>query len=117
MHILLYILWNVSFKNQVISTEWYRLKIYVWTLFINYPVSLSKYAVTSPDTVSNGYSVKIMLSKTPPQYFIVLASSVKTLEVKAIEFHWIDVLVCEKLRGGGLYTKNIVCKNVMLTIS
>ena len=31
-----------------------------------------------------------MLYKTPPLYFIVLASSVKTKEVKVIEFHRID---------------------------
>ena len=40
-------------------------------------------AVTSPDTVSNGNSVKTKLYKTPPPYFIVLASSVKILEFKA----------------------------------
>ena len=37
----------------------------------------------------NGSSVKTKLYNTPPTYFIVLASSVKILEVKAIEFHHI----------------------------
>ena len=32
------------------------------------------------------HSVKTRLYKTPPQYFIVLASSVKTKEVKVIDF-------------------------------
>ena len=32
-------------------------------------------------------SVKKKLYKTPPPYFIVLASSGTTMEVKAIEFH------------------------------
>ena len=35
-----------------------------------------------------------MLYETPPPYFIVLASSVKTLKVRAIEFHRISVTVC-----------------------
>ena len=48
-------------------------------------------AVTSPETVLNGNSVKTMLYKTP--YFILLASSVKTLEVKAIECHIIVIPV------------------------
>ena len=41
----------------------------------------------SPETLLNGYSVKAILYKTPSPYFIGLASSVKTLEVKAIELH------------------------------
>ena len=36
------------------------------------------------------HSVKTRLYKTPPPYFIVLASSVKIKEVKVIEFHRID---------------------------
>ena len=36
------------------------------------------------------HSVKKRLYKTPPPYFIVLASSVKTNEVKVIEFHRIN---------------------------
>ena len=43
--------------------------------------------MTSPETVLNGVSVKTKLCNTPPLYFIVLTSSVKILEVKAIEFH------------------------------
>ena len=37
------------------------------------------------------HSVKTRLYKTPPIYFIVLASSVKTKEVKVIQFHRINV--------------------------
>ena len=33
------------------------------------------------------HSVKTRLYKNPPEYFIVLASSVKTKEVEVIEFH------------------------------
>ena len=36
-------------------------------------------AVTSPETLLNAYSVKTMLYKTPPLYFIVLASSLKNI--------------------------------------
>ena len=39
----------------------------------------------------NGSSVTTKLHKTPPPYFIVLDSSVTTMEVKAIEFHRIDL--------------------------
>ena len=49
--------------------------------------SILRKAVTSPETLFNDYSVKSMLYKTPPPYFILLAIPVKTLEVKAIEFH------------------------------
>ena len=42
--------------------------------------------MTSPETVLNGNSVKTKLYNTPPPYLIVLASSVTTMEVKAIEF-------------------------------
>ena len=48
----------------------------------------------SPDTVLNGNSVKIKLYNTPPLYFIILASSVKILDAKAIEFHRITVVRC-----------------------
>ena len=47
--------------------------------------------MTSPETVLNGNSGKRKLYKTPPPYFIVLASSVTTMEVKAIEFYRIEV--------------------------
>ena len=43
--------------------------------------------MTSSETVLNNNSVKIKLHNTPLPHFIVLASSVKILEVKAIEFH------------------------------
>ena len=47
-----------------------------------------KLAVTSQGTLSNSYSVKTVFIFDPlPPYFIVLANSVKALEVKAIEFH------------------------------
>ena len=38
------------------------------------------------------HSVKTRLYKTPPPYFIVVASSVKTKVVKVIEFHRIQVI-------------------------
>ena len=41
-------------------------------------------AVMSPETLLNGYYVKIILYKIPP---ISLASSLETLEVKGIELH------------------------------
>ena len=41
--------------------------------------------VTSPETVLNGNSVTTMLYKTLPPYFIALARSMKTEEVKDIE--------------------------------
>ena len=44
-------------------------------------------AVTSLETVLKRNSVKTNLYNTPPPYFIVLTSSVKILEGKAIEFH------------------------------
>ena len=45
------------------------------------------HAVTSPETVLNANSVKTKLYNTPSPYFIVLASSIKISDVKAIEFH------------------------------
>ena len=39
-------------------------------------------AVTSSETLLNGYSLKTMLYNTPPPYFFVSDSSVKTLQVK-----------------------------------
>ena len=48
---------------------------------------ISPNVVTSPGTVLNGNSVKTKFYKTPSPYFIVLASSVTTMEAKAIEFH------------------------------
>ena len=41
----------------------------------------------------NENSVKTKLYKTPPQYFIVVASSVTTMEVKAIELHRIILTI------------------------
>ena len=41
-------------------------------------------------------SVKTRLYKTPPPYFIVLASLVKTNEVKVIEFHTIQTICSSK---------------------
>ena len=49
-------------------------------------------AVTSPETFLNGFSVKTMLVKSPPRYFIVLYHQVKMLQVKAVEFHRIYVI-------------------------
>ena len=49
-------------------------------------------AVTSPENVLNGNSVKTKLYMTPLPYFIVWASSVTTMEVKAIQFHRIPRL-------------------------
>ena len=43
-------------------------------------------AMTSLETLLNGYSVKTVLYNTPPPNFIVLASLVKTKTVKGIEF-------------------------------
>ena len=42
------------------------------------------------------HSVKTRLYKTPPPYYIVLASSVKTKEVKVIEFHRIFRILLPK---------------------
>ena len=50
-------------------------------------ISIFCNAVTSVETVLNGNSVKKMLYSTPPPYFIVLASSMKTKEVNVIDFH------------------------------
>ena len=44
-------------------------------------------AVTSPETLLNGYSVKTLSYNTLSPYFIVLASPVEKMEVKAIEVH------------------------------
>ena len=41
-------------------------------------------------TFQRSNSVETRLYKSPPPYFIVLASSVETKEVKVIEFHRID---------------------------
>ena len=45
-------------------------------------------AVTSPETVLNGSSVKTKLCNTPPTYFIVLASSVTTIEYNNPRPRW-----------------------------
>ena len=48
--------------------------------------------VTSLETLVNGYSVKRIYIRPSSPYFIVLAGSVKTLEVKDIEFHRIPLV-------------------------
>ena len=52
-------------------------------------------AVTSPETVLNANSVKTKLYNNP--YFIVLASSVKILEVKATFTEYSDIVIYHKI--------------------
>ena len=56
-------------------------------------------AVTSPDTVLNGNLLKTKLYNPILPYIIVLASSVKILEIKAIEFHRMDTIISADLSG------------------
>ena len=55
-------------------------------------------AVTSPETVLNGNSVETKYIRLPPTYVIVLASSVTTMEVKAIDFYKILIITIFFLR-------------------
>ena len=67
--------------------------------------------MTSPETVLNGNSVKTKLYNTPPPYVIVLASSVKILEVKAIEFHRIQYICFLYQTRYHITTRSILEKN------
>ena len=54
------------------------------------------HSVKRRDVNGNPFELQLgetMLYKTPPPYFIVLASSVKTKEVKAIEFTELEILL------------------------
>ena len=72
---------DISNKSNHIITD-QIINLYLKCFLVNEynPVcSILWKAVTSPETLLNGYSVKIMLYKTPSPNFIVLASSSRLL--------------------------------------
>ena len=70
--------------------------------------------MTSSETVLNGNSVKTKLYSTPLLYFIVLASSVKILDIEAIEAEYHDMsIVYQSKKTHGMKILNLLLTYVV----